>query len=93
MKTIHDSTNIEDVRRAFSEDGPTNQDRADWAEAAIDTFKAETGCDDCDAIPDLLCDLMHLCDAHGADFAKELERAVSSYKVEVKEDGKATLIA
>lgn len=50
-----------------------NEERADWAEEALETFCDTTGVrpendglDTC--IADLLCDLMHLCDRYGLDF-------------------------
>src|ERR1700719_3225651 len=66
-----------------------NDDRAQWAEAAIRHFQIHTGTDWDDAIADLLCDLMHLCDratredgATAFDFAGELERAREHYEAE-----------
>ena len=60
-----------------------NLERAQWAEAAVRTFRAETRADDCDALADLLCDLMHLCDARapadGWQFDAALERARAYY--------------
>jgi predicted TIM-barrel enzyme len=37
-----------------------NEDRADWAKTAIDTFRKATGTDADDAIGDLIVDLLHL---------------------------------
>jgi hypothetical protein len=69
--------------------GPTNLDRAKWADAAIQAFRRATRTDDCDALADLLADLMHLCDTKrgqdGWDFDAMLERARSNYVEEVEE--------
>lgn len=43
-----------------------NDDRAAWAEAALNEFRRVTGTDDEDALGDLLCDLMHWCDRTAA---------------------------
>jgi hypothetical protein len=64
-----------------------NDDRAVWAEVALAAFAAETGCDRADALPDLLCDLLHWCDRTGVSFADELERARGHYRVETSEGG------
>jgi hypothetical protein len=67
-----------------------NDDRAQWAKAAIWQFQICTGTDWDDAIADLLCDLMHLCDratredgTTAFDFADELERAREHYEAEI----------
>jgi hypothetical protein len=59
-----------------------NDDRAAWAEVALAAFAAETGCDRAEALPDLLCDLMHQCDRTGVSFAAELGRARWHYATE-----------
>lgn len=59
-----------------------NDDRAVWAEVALAAFATETGCDQADALPDLLCDLLHWCDRTGVSFAAELERARLHYAAE-----------
>jgi len=59
-----------------------NDDRADWAAAALSAFQAQTGSDLGDAVSDLLCDLMHWCDRNGISFRKELERARWHYDAE-----------
>lgn len=79
----------------------TNEDRASWAQIALEAFAAETGQDtsgDMEAdigsvISDLLCDLMHLCrsgineDQHGdVDFAKLLATAEMSFTAEVEDE-------
>jgi hypothetical protein len=42
-----------------------NDDRASWAEVALQAFMDETGTDPEDAISDLIADLKHLCDRKG----------------------------
>lgn len=60
-----------------------NDDRAEWAGAALDTFKAHTNTEAVDAVADLLCDLIHWCDRNdGLDFDSELNRAVEMYEEE-----------
>jgi len=39
---------------------PTNSDRANWAQVALDAFMQLGGTDECDGIPDLVTNLMHL---------------------------------
>jgi hypothetical protein len=56
-----------------------NDERADWAEAALGAFQEETGTDDGDAIGDLLSNLMHWCDRNNADFAAEVRRGYFHY--------------
>jgi len=60
----------------------TNDDRADWAMAALRAFQAATGCDDADSLGDLLCDLMHLSDRRDLDFEAALCRARGHYAAE-----------
>lgn len=66
----------------------TNDDRAGLAQAAIDTFMRETGTDSEDAISDLLCNLMHLCNQRGDDFTAELNRGAGHYQAEVEIEAK-----
>ena len=61
-----------------------NDNRAEWARAALHEFRRITGTDEDDALCDLLCDLMHWCDRNGADFHKELRRAKWHYAEETK---------
>jgi hypothetical protein len=63
-----------------------NEDRAEWAEAALAEFQKRTRCDRQDAISDLLADLMHLCDRTGEDFYQLLIFADGNYVEEC--DGK-----
>jgi Zn ribbon nucleic-acid-binding protein len=61
-----------------------NDFRADWAEYALAAFVSQTGADYADAVTDLLCDLMHLADREGTDFAADLERARMHYAAETR---------
>jgi hypothetical protein len=73
---------------------PTNTNRAEWAQCALEAF-ADQCCTDgpgeLDADPgtilaDLLCDLMHWADVHGEDFAAQLERGRGHYDHETDEE-------
>jgi hypothetical protein len=59
-----------------------NDDRAEWAAAALREFQRRTGTDDEDALSDLLCDLMHWSDRNNFDFDTELSRARMHYEAE-----------
>jgi hypothetical protein len=59
-----------------------NDNRAEWAEAALLEFKSQTGTDTEDAVSDLLADLMHWCDRNAQDFDHELSRARNHYECE-----------
>ncbi len=59
-----------------------NDKRAAWAQCAITEFQLHTGTDTQDAVADLLCNLMHWCDRHIADFNCELQRAKYHYEAE-----------
>jgi hypothetical protein len=59
-----------------------NVSRAAWAAAAIVAFQEVTGSDDCDALGDLLADLMHWCDETGQDFEQALRNGRSHYEAE-----------
>lgn len=65
--------------------GAMNVKRAEWARAALDGFVGACATDPEDQLADLLCDLMHLADQQGIDFAAELDRATRNYEGE-KED-------
>lgn len=64
-----------------------NNDRAKWAQLALDVFQVETGTEECDALSDLLCDLMHWAPRHGTNFSRMLERARRAYAEETRPDG------
>lgn len=61
-----------------------NDNRAQWAHVAVDAFIEETGTDFGDALSDLLCDLMHLCDRKSVfgKFEAQLDRARFNYEEE-----------
>ena len=61
-----------------------NDDRAGWADLALLAFQAATGTDREDALSDLLCDLMHLCDRDIflGSFETQVERARGHYEAE-----------
>jgi len=59
-----------------------NDKRAKWAGCALLRFRKLTGADECDAVCDLLCDLMHWCDRNGQDFGRALDRARFHYEAE-----------
>lgn len=61
-----------------------NDDRAAWARHALTAFRRLTGTDREDALCDLLCDLMHLCDRDKrlGEFTAQLERAREHYEAE-----------
>ena len=71
-----------------------NDDRASWAEIALHAFQAATGTDREDAVSDLICDLMHLCDRDGelGDFDAQVERARGHYEAETLGENPAALI-
>ena len=68
---------------------PTNKDRAGWAQTALDAFVEEVGDagDLGDNIGDLLCDIIHLCDAAKLDFDQLLDRARGHYAAEIGAPG------
>jgi hypothetical protein len=59
-----------------------NDDRAEWAAAALRHFQCTTGTDYDDAIVDLMSDLMHWCDRNEADFAASLSISRMHYEAE-----------
>lgn len=56
-----------------------NDDRAEWARKAMETFRSVTGADAEDSMSDLLCNLMHMADRDGIDFEDVMCRATRSY--------------
>ena len=56
-----------------------NGERAQWAKEALTAFQRATRADDEDAVKDLLCNLMHLCDRTGMEFAVEFDAALCLY--------------
>ena len=53
---------------------------------SLTRFRHQTGVDLEDALPDLLCDLMHLADRKGWDFETDMERARAHYEAETEPD-------
>jgi len=64
-----------------------NDDRADWANTAIDSFMHATGTEINDVLSDLLADLMHWADRNNQDFNAELARGNGCYKQETDPAG------
>lgn len=63
-----------------------NDSRAEWAVYALEAFISQTGADRESAMTDLLCDLMHLSDRDGSNFADDLERARMHYACETQRE-------
>jgi hypothetical protein len=64
----------------------TNKDRAEWAAAALRHFQCATGTHSDDALPDLLCDLLHWSDRENANFQQALDTARMNYDEECEEE-------
>jgi hypothetical protein len=65
---------------------PTNHDRAEWAAAALRHFQSATGTDYDNALPDLLCDLMHWSDREDFNFHDAIDTARMHYEAECEEE-------
>jgi hypothetical protein len=65
---------------------PTNLERAEWAGAALRHFEFITGTEHDDALPDLLCDLLHWSDRENVHFDKALDTARMHYQAECEEE-------
>lgn len=64
-----------------------NDNRAKLAQVALDAFQKKTKADEWDALPDLLCDLIHWCDrTDGTEFDEQLARARRYYAEETRPD-------
>lgn len=68
-----------------------NDDRADWAQSALNTFAEVTAMDTAGEdtetiIGDLLTNLMHLCKREGIDFQRKLTGAEINYDAECAEE-------
>jgi hypothetical protein len=70
-------------------DANVNEDRADWAKAAIDTFRNRTGTDAADAIGELIVDLLHLGRRSVKNFNPKpfLEGNLQRFQIEESQDG------
>lgn len=76
-------------RQPIADPEGMNKDRASWALAAVETFRAETGMDSEDldtVVGDLLADLAHLCDERGLDFGHLIWRADMHYTAETSSE-------
>jgi hypothetical protein len=80
----------------LQEDGPSNDDRASWAEAALLAFGKRTRLlkkcvgdkeDPFFIISDLLTDLAHWCDRHNLEFSAALVHAAEHYGAETNVQG------
>jgi hypothetical protein len=70
---------------------PTNADRAYWAQVAVDAFREACPTDECDAIQDLICDLMHLARAKGDKEPQAiLNGATMHFEAEEQEEAEAS---
>lgn len=56
-----------------------NDKRAETAQACLDLFMKQTGCDPENALADLLTNLAHWCDRNDTEFEDELRRAAMNY--------------
>ena len=63
-----------------------NDDRAEWAFAALAAFRDATGTDEEDALGDLLTDLRHWADRNNYDFDAAMDRANHHYQAETTPD-------
>jgi predicted TIM-barrel enzyme len=70
-------------------DANANEERADWAKAAIDTFRNRTGTDAGDAIGDLIVDLLHLGRRSVKNFNSKplLDGSLQRFQIEESQDG------
>jgi hypothetical protein len=64
----------------------SNDERANFALAGVRGFLKDCATDDCDAVADFLCDLMHLLDrmpGRYGTWADNLRRAENNYQAEI----------
>jgi hypothetical protein len=73
------------ARKTIPDPDGQNKDRAIWAGVAIAAFQSITKTDDCDAVKDLLCDLMHYCQQNDEDFDVALDAARHHHTAETTE--------
>ncbi len=57
------------------------------AKAALDVFQKNTGSDDCDAVSDLVSDLMHYASSLDQEPLEEVRRAIRHWYAETHHDG------
>lgn len=62
--------------------GATNLNRAESAQAALSHFQSTTGTEHDNALPDLLCDLLHWSNRENVNFDKALDTARMHYEAE-----------
>jgi hypothetical protein len=63
-----------------------NAERSEWADTAIQAFRAMCGTDPEDAVCDLLADLHHYCDRHGYEWIAEYDRGQMHYDAETQQE-------
>ena len=75
--------------KSNNNDTNVNEDRADWAKAAIDTFRNRTGNDADDAIGDLIVGLLHLGRRSVKNFNPKpfLDGSLHRFQIEESQDG------
>lgn len=64
-----------------------NDARAEWALQSIELFQQLTGTDDCDAVGDLIADILHMCDRHQERFGEAIpmiKRGMRAYADEIE---------
>jgi hypothetical protein len=71
----------------------TNNQRAEWAAAALKHFQTLTGTDHADSLADLLCDIHHWCDRENTNFQSALDRARQHYDAEFSADSMTPYMA
>jgi hypothetical protein len=92
QQQLHPKTNQEGKEPAMPKQLPPdpeemNDDRAEWAAAALRDFQCTTGTDYGDALADLLCDLAHWCDRNDIDFEASMSIARMHYEAETEGGG------
>lgn len=68
----------------FSE--PDNEQRAGWAQTAVDAFQAVCRTDDDSALGDLMANLLHLARAQGLDPERVIDTARMHFEAEEAEE-------
>lgn len=75
---------------------PSNEQRSEWAQTALDAFARTTdmdtaGEDDDTILGDLLTDLMHWCDYNNVDFEAKLANSIGMYEEELVEEAASAM--